>query len=422
MSNVLLGMKVLRRLVDDADALKWYKAKLSPQLFTAGELQPYEFIAKHYGKFKQLPHIDTLESNFPEMKEVHALEVSAYYVDKLEKRFGNLRIKRANATIEQVLTADGDNMDAAEAALASCLKDIREQRFRHQLLDVQAEAGALVLNAYHKMQGEVVGAGFGWHYMDNMTGDLLPGDMVSFIGRPAMGKSWMMLYMAIYNWRMRKLNVLFVSMEMNILSVSQRVTTMYAGTPIGQLKKSAYSTPTLKKFMVGLKGMKSEESKFYVVDGNLAATVDDIYGLAAQLECEVVCIDGAYLTRNANKRLNRFERVAENAEEMKKHTAWHQTIASWQFSRTASTKDTKKGQKPGLEDIGSSDVIGQVSSVVLALTQEEGVETMNSRVIDVLKGRDGQVGKFEVNWAFNKMDFSQIALEDKLLEINMDYI
>jgi replicative DNA helicase len=79
-------------------------------------------------------------------------------------------------------------------------------------------------------------------------GSIVPGDVISFVGRPAQGKSWMMLYIALHNWRYLKKNVLFVSMEMNPLSIAQRVTAMYAHVPYGQLKKSGFSSSTYKKF------------------------------------------------------------------------------------------------------------------------------------------------------------------------------
>jgi hypothetical protein len=36
------------------------------------------------------------------------------------------------------------------------------------------------------------------------------------------------------------------------------------------------------------------------------------------------------------------------------------------------------------------------------------VETKKNRLIRVLKGRGGEVGKFLINWDFNLMDFTQL--------------
>jgi replicative DNA helicase len=165
-------------------------------------------------------------------------------------------------------------------------------------------------------------------------------------------------------------------------------------------------------FVPKLIGMAKEPADMYVVDGNLAASVDDIYRLAAQLKVAAVYIDGAYLLRHKNARLDRFTKVAENTERMKQLTGdcGLPTFASWQFNREAAKKAKKGDEKVGLEDIGMSDAIAQCSSIVLGLFQEESVETMHQRQVDVLKGRNGEVGQFSINWLFDVMNFDEIII------------
>lgn len=189
---------------------------------------------------------------------------------------------------------------------------------------------------------------------------------------------------------------------------------MYASSNLTQLKTSGFSSKGYDNFVKNMVTMASEKGNLYVVNGNLAATVDDIYILASQMQVDAVYIDGAYLLKHKNTRLDRFTRVAENTESMKHLTEETEigTFASWQFSREAAKKAKKgDGELIGLEDIGMSDAIPQCSSIVLGLFQEEGVETLQGRIIDVMKGRNGEVGKFRIHWDFNKMDFSQVLDE-----------
>jgi replicative DNA helicase len=222
-----------------------------------------------------------------------------------------------------------------------------------------------------------------------------------------------MLATALYDWRETQDNDLFVSMEMSALAICKRIGAMYTHVPVKQLQVAGFSTHTFDVFCAGLDKMSDEKGNLYVVDGNLAANVDDIYALAAALNCKKIWIDGGYLVRHPNPRLNRYERVAENTETMKKRSADDGlvTSVSWQFARDA-VKKNKQGNgttkvKPSLEDIGYSDVIGQASSLVFGLMQEDSVETLLHRIVDVLKGRDGQIGQWRVNWRFDTMDFSQ---------------
>jgi hypothetical protein len=87
-------------------------------------------------------------------------------------------------------------------------------------------------------------------------------------------------------------------------------------------------------------------------------------------------------------------------EDIKQHLAEGLNIPvvqSFQFNREASKKNMGE---VGLENIAGSDAIGQLSSVVLGLFEDEGIETALQRKIRVLKGRNGEQGEFSINWRF----------------------
>jgi replicative DNA helicase len=414
-----LGLKALMRLVVDADALEFHKAKLSAKLFKGDtERQVFEFVHDHHTKYHQLPKEQTLLANFPELKEIECPEPSKYYLGKINERFAYDTIRKANVASQEILKANPSQVDKAQQVLATAINDITEQKYRHRIMDFGLEAKKLVVQTYMNLgDGQQKPAGFGWPYLDAMGG-AIPGDVVSFIGRPAMGKSIVSLYIALHNWQVLQHDVLFVSMEMNTLSVAQRAAAMYAHTGLTQLKTGGYCSDTFELFSTRIDKAKEEPAKLYVVDGNLAANVEDVYTLCSQLGCSLMFIDGAYLLRHKNTRLGRTDKINDNVELMKRFSEDLSipTIASWQFNREATKLDKKKGQKVGVEHIGGSDAIGQVSSTVCALGQDEGVETIQSRVIEVMKGRNGEVGQFRVNWDFIRMRFDQIDVMPEAAE------
>ena len=156
--------------------------------------------------------------------------------------------------------------------------------------------------------------------------------------------------------------------------------------------------------------LQSEEVPFWILDGNLSNSVEDIYGHARQLNPDCIYIDGAYLLTHPKER-DRFRRVAENTDLIKRELASLCPVeCSWQLNREAAKK--KKTEDVGLSEIGYSDAIGQISSVVLGLFQEESVETVAARQVHVMKGRNGEVGKFKTRWDFNYCDFAEIAEEE----------
>lgn len=205
---------------------------------------------------------------------------------------------------------------------------------------------------------------------------------------------------------------LFVSMEMNHVAIGQRLAAMNASKPLTQLLRGMLTTKNFSSLMDKLISNKTKERPFWVVDGELAATVDDVVMLCHQLKPSAVFIDAAYLLGHKDAKMSRWDRISDNAEQIKTKIASKLKLpvgVSYQFSREAAKKK-KKGDDDaaGLEDIYGSDAIGQLSSVVLGMFEHESVETLIRRRVDVLKGRNGETGKFIINWDFHKMDFSEI--------------
>lgn len=405
-----LGTKVIKRLCQEQNPILWQKAKLSPQLFKANEISVYTWVADHLKQHHALPQIETLAAQFPDTGPVDTPEPSSYYVQQLEQQYAYDRLNKAAVESQQILKADQTAYAKSLDVLRGAIRDITEQRYRVRILDVAADAPSLVLTAYHQTSLVDNIATFGWPYMDTQSGGVMPGDVISFVGRPAVGKTWLTLWTALHNWTVRKLNVLYVSMEMSTLPIAQRIAALYTRQNISQLKVAQYSKPTFAKFFAGLKAMTMESAKMYVVDGNLASSAEDLFDLAQMLECPVIVIDGAYLLRHRNVRLDRWTRAAENVELIKRYCTDQEMMAfcSWQFNREASKKQKKSGADQGdLEDIGYSDAIGQISSIALALYQEESIETMKTRKVSVMKGRNGEVGQFSIAWDFIGMSFKQ---------------
>ena len=234
--------------------------------------------------------------------------------------------------------------------------------------------------------------------------------------------TFQMLYSALHTWSRQKKMPLFVSMEMEPILIMERLAAMVAKVPMSDLKHAQLESYApgigLDKLRNTLLSLKENQTPFPIISGNLSTTVDELQMLVKQFKPDVVFVDGAYLLGHPDKRMNRYQRVAENCEMLKKNIATAcgvPVVASWQFAKTASTKN-KKTEEVGLEDIGYSDVIAQISTVVLGLLEDETPENIIKKRIDILKGRNGETGVFHTNWDFYAMDFDEFV-EPELNEL-----
>ena len=405
MSSPLYGVSLFSSLLDSEDGMHMFvQFALKEHYFQGDELNLYNDITDHVQKYKKLPDKDTLDFNFPETPEP-----PTYYYDKIVHRYlrnvGREYLKAAEYQYNE------NNMDKFHSLLRELLSKSYLVKNKRRIFDHNVSAGDIVMSEYQKMLlgGAESNVLMGWPSIDKLCGGLSGGDVVSIIGRPGMGKSYMMLYSALTMWD-KGFSPIFFSMEMKPLSIMQRLAAMDAKIPITGLKKAELSDVAKGRLVTKLGEDKGRP--FWVVDGALSATMDDIEMLSVQLQPDVVFIDGAYLVRLAGKEAQRWERLTVIAEGIKQRIAEDMdlpVVISYQFNRQAS----KKGGGATLDNIAYTDAIGQLSSIALSIEEDENTETFNSRKITIMKGRDGQTGSFKINWNFddgpNFMDFSEVV-------------
>lgn len=410
-----VGAKLLSSFAASGDVASYIRCGLTEELFLPSERILFDVIDAHVTKYGAFPSEDVVKKELNgEFDGYDSCEdAPGYYHDQLVERYLH-RGLQAGIT-QAVESLNQQDPKASLDVLSDMVTDLLMRKDPDKLIDFR-NSKDLITRQYQKVWNqdeEQGGLRFGWPYLDNMTQGLWPGDLVTYVGRPAMGKTFNLLYTALHGWAVQKKPILFVSMEMIPLLILQRLTAMHLKLPLTNLMHADLSKPLADKMKEGLSNLSKSEVPFWILDGNLSSSVKDVFRYARQLKPEAVFIDGAYLLEHENHRLNEYAKVSENAKRLKGQIAGSlgvPVIASYQFNREASKKMQKKSgdNVPGLQDIGYSDAIGQLSSIVLGLLEDESVETLKSRRINVLKGRYGEVGEFKIKWDFMHMDFCEI--------------
>ena len=436
------GSKLLLGLVDSGEKgfAEFMEFQLDAAIFKGDEADLFRFIRKHAMGYGSLPKRKTVKQfaneNAMTIPSKEAIdEPPKYYLDQIETRNLKLGLKGAMMDAEKLRLS---NPDQSLESLTSDIIQLNQRATRKQLLNFAEGGDKLVHEEFLKTQLNAdTGLKFGWPTFDKMSGGLSGGDVVSIVGRPGMGKTYMELHAMLHAWG-QGLTTLFVSMEMKVTPIAQRLAAMYTNTSIAELKSAQIATKKYAGMRSILGGMQGQQG-MWVADGALSAKVADVQMLCAQLQPDVLFIDGAYLLRCENPRLARHDRINTNVEDIKMMLAEQLNIPvvqSFQFNREM----TKKGvEEVGLENIAGSDAIGQLSSVVLGLFEEDSIETAVQRKIRVLKGRNGEQGEFNINWRFgglgkwidngelapdtdtsNVMNFNEIITEE--INSNMSFV
>ncbi len=416
-----VGLKLLSAMLDSGDVQEFSKVDLNPELLRPHETEVYEFIRDFVYKHKCLPKKKTVLHNIEDITLPQAEEVPSYYAEQVAERYISDRIKKGWANTKPFLEKGSMDVGRGVETLTETLMDIHRLRKKNKIVDFK-DSKEFIATAYKKKK--ILGADgsimMGYPSVDKDSGGMQGGDLISLVGRPAMGKTFHLLRIAHNAWLRQKKNVFVVSMEMPAIQIHQRLASMHTKHSLSQIKKAQLSTKSYKDLLLKLDTVGDHPASLWVADGGLRMSVEDIWKTSLELNPDFILIDGAYLLDNPNRRLGKYEKVAENTREMKAMLSMDLDIpvlASWQFSKNATKKlEKNKDAEAGLEDIGYSDEISQISSLVLGLIQTESVETIMTRKVKIMKGRDGEQGVFFVNWDFYNMDFSEVIKGEKKSE------
>lgn len=408
-----------------ADLSAFLKYGRTDHLF---ELDPvgkpaHDFIKSYIETTGQMPSIDLVE----EESEVNFTAEDAA-PEWLHAKATEEHVKRAmKLMVQNAKDTFNDDPLGALSQMSQAIYDLEAARAAPNVSSFKDAIDVLwpyLLNKWNPNGGTVE---FGWQYLDSQSGGLQAGDMISLVGQPGKGKTWFMLWIALNIWRTLKQPVVFVSLEMSKEQVLERLAAMYTHTAadffkFGQAPSLFAKGPSpkakVKQQLIDLKA--SDMPDLIVVDGTQIATAEDVIAVCRQYGAAACLIDAAYaLDTDGVKSI--YEGVAKNVKTLKRKLAAPlqiPVIASWQFENL---KNLKKGEKPSMDNIGYTRAIAEYSSIILALLQEEeqgNAESLYQRIIDVLKGRNGEVGQFRVKWDFQNMDFGELTKAAKLEVFN----
>jgi replicative DNA helicase len=407
------AQRLIAALIQEGSMEMLFKHGPIAHLFKGNEAKLWTHFDGHVKKYGTFPDFDLVKADTgfdlgPQPQP------SAFYLDRARQNhlqqsliatFGQVHEKFLKPGPSAGLPSDGLQ------SIAQTVMGLMTEQMGSQVIDYR-HAYDLIMQAYKakSMDDGKMGLRMGWPTLDAATGGLSVGDLISFVGRPKMGKTWFLLHAALFAWMEQGKTVLFQSNEIKPLPILQRLLALQAHLPAKGIREAQLSSSQLKTMQAALAKTKKGEAPFYVVDGNLTSSVSDLYALTRQLKPDLVVIDGAYLLTHPTER-DLYKRVAINCNLIKQQICdLAPTLCSWQFARRQKGQKSQKKEAQSLDEIGYSDGIGQLSSLVCGISEDESAETLKQRKIDIIAGRNGESGSFNVKWDFEwTTDFSEIV-------------
>jgi replicative DNA helicase len=378
--------------------------------FVQDELRVFDFLVNYIEKYDVMPGLQTIEVELGVKFQKIPDNPMEYWIDQLKLRSEQSRIVSAIRSLDDFLKEN--KVEEALAYLRDTVADLDQRSLGEHLVDIR-HAFREVIRWHKKRQlmPDLGGVPFGFPFLDIVSDGAQKGDSIAVVGRPGTGKTYMLLKIMLSAFN-EGFSPLIVTTEMPIVQCARRLLAMMTHTPANMLRFGRVTAFVHKRFDELLEELqKNPEHRFYFMQGSLNTTVEDIALMIRDARPTVVGIDGAYMLRMRTDASAKWERVTSIAEATKSMAVEFDIpiVSTYQFNRRG----------PGsLGNIAFSDAVGQLASIVIGVQfdsdiEEDAISTWEPkhfRILELLKGREGERGTLRVSYDLHNMIIKQTEI------------
>jgi len=311
------------------------------------------------------------------------------------------------------------------------LAEIEKELFNltNEVRSNQTATTAQVLNElFSELKNKILnpqlpGLPSGFAKLDELTQGFQKSDLIIIAGRPSMGKTALSLNLALNCIKIKRLPVLFCSLEMSKEQIVYRL--LSSETEINQMKlRSGQLTPN--DWIKLNKVMRIISKLPLFIDDTSTLSIQDIRLkiktiLLEQNELGLVIIDYIQLMRTLNtKQTNRVQELSEITRDLKQ-LAREFNIPIIALSQLSRNVDNRINQRPILSDLRESGSIEQDADLILMLSGSRIISSSNpislsvnhpnqSAITELIiaKQRNGPTGSIKLTLNKDKIQFSEL--------------
>ena len=399
-NRVNLEDKVLSAVLKDKQVHVLLQANAGTLLKTHSDI--WEFLRNYYEKNQSVPPVKIVKENFSDFQYIDDVGSTKHHLDELRADYLNDGLKTMLRAAAQELQ-EGRNADALNTLinettnLKKVTADIRD-------LDVTDIDDAV---AYFERIKEMQEAGIHGIYtglagFDNyLPAGITPGQLGVLLAYPAIGKSWMALYLAVQAWKNGK-SPLIVSLEMTEEEVRNRVFTII-GQGIWSHRKLSSGQVEIDMFKRWAAKEFTNKPPIHIIsnDGIGEVSPSVLRGKMDQYKPDIVFVDYLNLMTSNNKTENEVVKMKNLSRELKL-LAISEQVPIVAISSATPDDVTDMNSVPTLGQTSWSRQIAYDADWLLALGRAP-----NSDVLEAVfrKNRNGYLGEFMVQVDFDSGRF-----------------
>lgn len=382
-----------------------------PSVFYTEPERPYaSFAASYLSSFGHFPPTEAFTQAQLSLSTFPTDQVPDALAQQLKMRFAYDAVKTRHPILVNAMRVK--DMEQTEIVLREMLSDVsRVQRGGTSVSLAECVNEVMTALRLARTSIGLQGASLGWPTLDAATNGLGGGELGFVVGRPGMGKSWVLLEIARQNYILGK-PTLFVSMEMGLAQITRRWLALMTGINPNRIRSgmvSIHEEARLEAAKVSLE----EGSPVQLISGDQCR---DVAGLEAEIEDrspEVILVDAMYLMRGPESAfggVKQWEAVSGVVRGLKAAAIrWDvPIISSVQFNRNQKSNASKVMD---LGDIAGADAIPQDASVVMGLQPFAPPYERERKRLEFLKHREGDSAAIGLAFNFDPVSITETPLD-----------
>ena len=380
---------------------------LSPAIFADPfhqEVVQFSFAYWKASGLELAPSPSVLEEEFGREVEVEEAEESlVWLIDKLKHRY---RINQLQSSLtESARTAQEDPEGAIEALyrdLSKIRQNVSSLRNRVNLADNIRDRR----EAYdERLQAHALAAPIGFAEVDNFTGGIRPGELVTVAGYAKQGKSWTLVNAAV-EARKQGYTPYVATLELDVDTFSERIDAVFSGIGYGKLSRGHLTPAEIDRLHAAQEEM-AELGPLYVENPIPdERKADDLISRARQLGADYVIIDQLSWIQPNERHRDRRDAYLEVLKTLKL-SAGSVTegplpvLLAVQFNREAGPKG-----RGTMSNMANAADIEQIADYMFGLYRTEEMRADDSIVLDMLGSRRTDMKAWLLNWELDsRTDF-----------------
>jgi replicative DNA helicase len=395
-----LEAKVISAVLNDKQIHVLFQA--NPDSLFRTHKDVWDFVKNYYEQNSNVPTQSLLVEKFRDFQPVGEIGSTKHHLEELRTKYLEDNLRNVLMSSAKQLN-DNQPVEALNTIIS---KTSELKRISADVRDIDAtdveDASAHFIHIKELSEKGIHGVRTNLAGFDNyLPGGITPGQFGILLAYPAIGKSWLAIFMAVQAWKAGK-KPLIVSLEMTEKEVRNRVYTIMAEGYFSHRKLSA-GMVDIEGFENWAKQNLKDKPPFYIVsnDGLGDVSPSVVRGKIDQYSPDVVFIDYIQLMNSNQGNDNEVVKIKNISRELKVLAISSQVPV---IAIASATPDdaTDMNSVPSLGQVAWSKQLAYDADWVLALGRATG-----STILECIfrKNRHGFCGEFMVDIDFDSGRF-----------------